>query len=210
MHNSNKTQKGFTILVAVVTAGILLIIAMSIGGIAIKEQMLSTVNKESQIAFYAADNGIECASFWDKGQNSSPQNIFGAEPSSCPTNSNPLKNRPGTGAPSGTCQTLPAGTCNGSALSFTQHDDTHVASNVGDQATYSYTFEVSGIPTYNGSTCSIVKITKNTNDPSLCVGLSGMAYTSCMAKIYTTLDSQGYNTCDASLSRLGRGIIVTY
>ena len=53
-------------MVAVVTAGILLIIAMSIGGIALKEQILSTSNKESQVAFYAADTGMECALYWDQ------------------------------------------------------------------------------------------------------------------------------------------------
>jgi len=61
----NLPQAGFTILVAVVTASILLIIAMSIGGIALKEQVLSGSGKESQIAFYAADTGMECALFWD-------------------------------------------------------------------------------------------------------------------------------------------------
>jgi hypothetical protein len=40
MHNHKNTKRGFTILVAVVTAGILLIVAMSIGGIALKEQVL--------------------------------------------------------------------------------------------------------------------------------------------------------------------------
>ena len=65
----NKQKKsGFTILIAVVTAGILLIIAMSIGGIALKEQVLSSANKESQVAYYAADAGMECALYWDQVQ----------------------------------------------------------------------------------------------------------------------------------------------
>ena len=66
--NTKNRQKGFTILVAVVTASILLIVAISIGGIALKEQVLSTSNKETQMAFYAADTGMECAEYWDSGQ----------------------------------------------------------------------------------------------------------------------------------------------
>ena len=64
--NNNNSQRGFTILVAVITAGILLIIAMSIGGIALKEKILSASSKDSQIAFYAADTAMECALYWDQ------------------------------------------------------------------------------------------------------------------------------------------------
>src|SRR3989344_1862024 len=63
---NNAGRDGFTILVAAVTASILLVIAMSIGGIALKEKILSTSGKESQIAFYAADAAMECALYLDQ------------------------------------------------------------------------------------------------------------------------------------------------
>jgi len=66
LQKNKRTQSGFTILVAVVTAGILLIVAMSIGGIALKEQVLSSANKDSQAAYYAADSGMECALYHDQ------------------------------------------------------------------------------------------------------------------------------------------------
>jgi hypothetical protein len=161
--NKNGKQSGFTILVAVITAGILLIIAMTIGGIALKEQILSTANKDSQIAFYAADTGMECAMYWDQKKGAFTKKADGSDSS-----------------------TLGNVRCNGASI-------TPVSA--GNATDYSYSFKISGIPVGDSglTTCSIVTITK-INDESL----------------PTHIQSRGYNTCAASLTRLERGIETAY
>lgn len=181
MHNQmkrhKKTQKGFTILVAVVTAGVLLIIAMSIGGIALKEQVLSTANKESQIAFYAADTGMECAMYGD------------------------LKNGVFTIKDDGEHADMFGGFSCGNNTIFPEGFFENPAGS--NPETYSYVFKIEDIPVGdpddNVSTCAIVKVIKSTgytNDPKH----------PDPNKTYTDIYSYGYNTCEPSLTRLERGI----
>lgn len=58
-------QKGFTLLLASLLASLLLAIGLSMFAIAHKEIILSSLGRDSQYAFYAADSGAECALFWD-------------------------------------------------------------------------------------------------------------------------------------------------
>lgn len=58
-------RKGFTLLFAILTAGILLSLALAIFNQVYKSLLLSSANKESLAAFYAADSGVECVFFWD-------------------------------------------------------------------------------------------------------------------------------------------------
>src|SRR3989338_4365174 len=60
-----KPQKGFTLLISVLIASILLALGFAIYNIVSKEILLSSAGRESQFAFYAADSGIECALYWD-------------------------------------------------------------------------------------------------------------------------------------------------
>jgi Tfp pilus assembly protein PilX len=60
-----KFSDGFTLLLALITANIVLIISLGVYGIIIREIELSGLGRESQIAFYAADSGIECVLYWD-------------------------------------------------------------------------------------------------------------------------------------------------
>lgn len=63
-------DRGFALLVSIVTTSILLLISFVIVNIALKQLIISNVYKSSQIAFYAADSGMDCAIFWDlKNQN---------------------------------------------------------------------------------------------------------------------------------------------
>jgi hypothetical protein len=167
MNNHRNSQKGFTILVAVVTAGILLIIAMSIGGIALKEQVLSAANKESQIAFYAADTGMECALYWD-------QKMGYFAPTTNPATGEII-----------TQSGIPTIDCNNNNV-------TSMALTTGTNS-YSYTFMINNLSVGNGSavTCSVVEVDKDTSSA-----------TSTKTDIY----SYGYNTCNASLTRVERGI----
>lgn len=63
------TRRGFTLLIAVLVTGIVLSIGLAILNITLKEFTLSGVVRESQIAFSAADAGIECAFYWDYSSN---------------------------------------------------------------------------------------------------------------------------------------------
>ncbi len=56
---------GFTLFVAIVIMGTLLLITTGITSLAFKESLLASSGKESQYAFYAADSGAECALYWD-------------------------------------------------------------------------------------------------------------------------------------------------
>jgi len=59
------TQRGFTLLLAALIASVVLALGSSIFNIARKQVTLSSLGRESQFAFYAADTGAECALYWD-------------------------------------------------------------------------------------------------------------------------------------------------
>ena len=183
LQKNKKTQSGFTILVAVVTAGILLIIAMSIGGIALKEQVLASANKESQVAFYAADTGLECAMYWDQ--------IMGKFAPTVDDASGKIK----------TQNTVVSGVnCNGFSVSPSSIGP-DVSGTVSSQ--YSYKFEVNKIDVGDGGvlkTCAVVEVDKDTNAPDPAGGV----------RTSTDIYSHGYNTCDPSLLRLERGVEAHY
>ncbi|MEK7194060.1 MAG: pilus assembly PilX N-terminal domain-containing protein [Patescibacteria group bacterium] len=58
-------EKGFTLFIAIVITATLLLVSTGIISVAVKEAFLTTANRHSQEAFYAADSGLECALFWD-------------------------------------------------------------------------------------------------------------------------------------------------
>ncbi len=60
-----KRERGFTLIIAVLVASLLLAIGFSLANFAVKQLIISSTGRESQFAFYAADSGIECAFYWD-------------------------------------------------------------------------------------------------------------------------------------------------
>ncbi len=58
-------SRGFTLLLASLVASLLLSLGLSMFVIAQKEIILSSLGRDSQYAFYAADAGAECALYWD-------------------------------------------------------------------------------------------------------------------------------------------------
>jgi len=58
-------QRGFTILLAALVASLVLAIGISVFTIAQKQIILSSLGRNSQYAFYAADTGAECGLYWD-------------------------------------------------------------------------------------------------------------------------------------------------
>ncbi|MDQ3076941.1 MAG: hypothetical protein M3Q63_02750 [bacterium] len=67
---NNSRQKGIVILFAVLTIGLLIGIGVAMSGLTQKQLVLSNIGKQSQVAFYAADTGAECARYWDSVHNS--------------------------------------------------------------------------------------------------------------------------------------------
>jgi Tfp pilus assembly protein PilX len=61
----HERKRGFTLLISVLVASVLLALGFAIYNIVSKEIILSSSGRESQFAFYAADTGIECALYWD-------------------------------------------------------------------------------------------------------------------------------------------------
>jgi hypothetical protein len=59
------SQRGFTLLLAALVASTMLALGSSVFLIAQKQITLSSVGRDSQFAFYAADTGAECALYWD-------------------------------------------------------------------------------------------------------------------------------------------------
>lgn len=61
----HKYQKGFALFVAIGVASIILLVSIAMSNITLKQVLISQAGKESQKAYYAADNGIECVLFWE-------------------------------------------------------------------------------------------------------------------------------------------------
>lgn len=150
------TNKGFTLFVAIVVTGTLLLIATAIVGVALKESAITGAARESQYAFYAADTGIECALYWD------------------------VKNSSGVSA---------FATTTGTVINCNKD-----AENPGNQWTVggSYTSVIDKITFLPDPYCAIVTVNKSVGGE-------------------TTIESQGYNTCDeTNPRRVERAVRVTY
>ncbi len=58
-------KKGMALLIAVIASSALLLASIAISDIAFKQQIISYSGRESKVAFYAADAGLECALYHD-------------------------------------------------------------------------------------------------------------------------------------------------
>lgn len=63
VHNNNNNQ-GFALLMAIVVVGVVISISLSVLDLTIKQLRLSTNSKDSEVAFSAANAGLECARYW--------------------------------------------------------------------------------------------------------------------------------------------------
>lgn len=64
-----KSEHGFALLVSILVSSIVLAIGLSIITITLKQLQFSNIGRESEIAFYAADAGMECALYYDYSTN---------------------------------------------------------------------------------------------------------------------------------------------
>lgn len=60
------SPRGFTLLISVVLASVVLAIGLALLDIAYKQVILSSSARNSQYAFYAADAALECALYYDQ------------------------------------------------------------------------------------------------------------------------------------------------
>ncbi len=67
-HISQNSSRGFTLLVAIVLSSVALTLGIALLDIAYKQIVLSSVTKQSEVAFYAADSALECALYYDQKQ----------------------------------------------------------------------------------------------------------------------------------------------
>lgn len=63
MH-TRKSEAGFALLITMVVVGVILSVGLSILDLSIKQVKLSTNAKESEVAFHAANAGMECGRYW--------------------------------------------------------------------------------------------------------------------------------------------------
>ena len=63
--SQKNTARGFTVLYAMLIAGMLLAVGMAIFEITYRETNFAIVARDSNLALYAADTGEECALYWD-------------------------------------------------------------------------------------------------------------------------------------------------
>lgn len=64
-NKKTKNQKGFALLTAIIITGMLLLVSFVVADLSYKELILTSTGQQSQIAFYMADSGAECALYWD-------------------------------------------------------------------------------------------------------------------------------------------------
>jgi hypothetical protein len=63
--NLKKDKRGITMLLAIVVSVFVLAVGTSLVSIALKQLVLTNSSSDSELAFYAANTGIECALYWD-------------------------------------------------------------------------------------------------------------------------------------------------
>lgn len=62
-HNKNK-KSGFALLMALIVVSVVVSVGLTILELSLKQVRLSTNSRDSEIAFHAANAGLECARYW--------------------------------------------------------------------------------------------------------------------------------------------------
>ena len=184
-----QNKKGFALLMAIVLTSTLLLITYALSNITLKALNLSYAGKNSELAFYAADTGVECAQYWDirnPGElnsafsNPSPNNII-----SC--NGNIIV---GNGENRSEVNTVPTA----STAYFGIVSTNNITQSL-------FQFCVNGpctTPANKFGPCAIVTVQKSNSTVQT-------------GTVITTIESRGYNTCNIdSAQRFERALYVTY
>lgn len=84
---SKAKQRGFTLLLAALVASVALTVGAAIYSLTVKQIRLSSLGRDSALAWYTADTGAECALYWD-----SKYDYFGITAPTDPDANNPSCN----------------------------------------------------------------------------------------------------------------------
>jgi uncharacterized protein (UPF0333 family) len=71
-----KRQKGYAILFAIIIISAISVVTAGLLSVSYKQMILSSLANDSQIAFYQADKGAECALYLDRFSNNLDDNNF--------------------------------------------------------------------------------------------------------------------------------------
>lgn len=83
-------KKGVALLIALLISSVALAVGVGVYNRSYKELVISSFWKQAQIAFSAADAGLECAMYWDKNKTPSPTCFNGPLGTWNPTQNLPL------------------------------------------------------------------------------------------------------------------------
>lgn len=83
MIDKQKQQSGFALLVSLIVVAAVLSIGLAILDLSIKQVRLAATTKDSEIAFHAANAGMECARFWRRNKDADMSTGARADDISC-------------------------------------------------------------------------------------------------------------------------------
>ncbi len=184
---SLKNKKGFALLMAIILTSTLLLITYALTSITLKGLTLSYAGKDSELAFYAADTGVECAQYWDIRNDEEDQGAFYTTPNTIII-------------------------CNGNTIVGNGPNRSEV-NTVPTQSTASFGTQITPTPATVVSLFQLClkgscTITPNKSGPCAIVTVKKEI---AGVNIKTTIESRGYNTCNtASVQRFERALYVTY
>ena len=196
----NNKQKGFVLLFAVLISTLVLAVGISMISIALKQVMLSGSGRDSQYAFYVANTGAECATYWDLASSS----VFTSSAIVPGTGVTCLDNGSGVGNPIATKWNLIGGIYKPSGLETINGGTFTCPTNPLNDPDWCFKTDVVSGDTYakfrivysDKPYCADVVVKKQY--------LSGLVAT-------TTVTSRGYNTCDpANPRRIERALEFSY
>lgn len=79
-HIRQRAQAGFALLMSLIVVGVLISIGLSVLELSIKQVQLSTNARESEVAFHAANAGMECSRYWRRASATEMENGTGITP----------------------------------------------------------------------------------------------------------------------------------
>jgi Tfp pilus assembly protein PilX len=80
MSRRSRHQEGFALLLTLIVVGVVVSVGLTILDLTIKQLRLSTGAKDSEIAFHAANAGLECGRYWRRFASSSMEAGIGINP----------------------------------------------------------------------------------------------------------------------------------
>ena len=92
MRQNLSTNRGFTLLLTIIVIGVVLAVTLTSLNLAIKQVQLSADTRDSEVAFQAANAGLECVRHWRRAERNAFEsgesvqiNCFGRSDTSSPT-----------------------------------------------------------------------------------------------------------------------------